>query len=167
MDTQRLHPVCTVILIPKPWALICCHISIRSSGKASRKILDAGCRDLLSFSHKSISGVGHWCWTIRPGSQSVFQFIPKVLNGRGWGQGSAPASQVPPHQTENLFFIFFFMDLALCTGELAMLKQLQANCCCKGSSALMAKPWKTTYLSEKNRDNNNSQACNTVQFRHN
>ena len=25
------------------------------------------CRDLLPFSHKSISEVGHWCWAIRPG----------------------------------------------------------------------------------------------------
>ena len=36
-------------------------------------------RDLLPFSHKSISEVGHWCWVIRPGSQSAsvlrFPFI--------------------------------------------------------------------------------------------
>ena len=36
---------------------------------------------LLLFSHKSISEVGHWCWVIRPGSQLVFQFIPKVFDG--------------------------------------------------------------------------------------
>jgi hypothetical protein len=29
----------------------------------------------------SITEVGHWCWAIRPGSQSVFQFIPKVFDG--------------------------------------------------------------------------------------
>jgi hypothetical protein len=28
-----------------------------------------------------MSEVGHGCWAIRPGSQSVFQFIPKVLDG--------------------------------------------------------------------------------------
>ena len=35
--------------------------------------------DLLPLSHKSISEVGHWCWAFRPGSRSVFQFIPKVF----------------------------------------------------------------------------------------
>lgn len=30
---------------------------------------------------KPISEVGHWCWVIKPGSQSVFQFISKVLDG--------------------------------------------------------------------------------------
>ena len=29
----------------------------------------------------SISEVRHWCWPITPGSQSVFQFIPKVFSG--------------------------------------------------------------------------------------
>ena len=38
------------------------------------------CRDLLPFSHKSIIGDRRWCWVIRPGSQSAFQFIPKLIN---------------------------------------------------------------------------------------
>ena len=38
-------------------------------------------RDLLPFSHKSISEVGHLCWAIRTGSQSAFQFIPKLFDG--------------------------------------------------------------------------------------
>ena len=29
----------------------------------------------------SISEVRHWCWAIRPGSHSAFQFIPKVFDG--------------------------------------------------------------------------------------
>jgi hypothetical protein len=35
---------------------------------------------MLPFSHKRISKVGHRCWVIRPDSQSVFQFIPKVFD---------------------------------------------------------------------------------------
>ena len=35
---------------------------------------------MLPFSHKSISEVRHGCWVISPGSQSVFQFILKVLD---------------------------------------------------------------------------------------
>ncbi len=35
-----------------------------------------------SCSHLDTScEVQHWCWVIRPGSQSMFQFIPKVLDG--------------------------------------------------------------------------------------
>ncbi len=45
------------------------------------KIVESGCRDLLPFSHKSISEVQHWCWVLKPGSQSVFLLIPKVLDG--------------------------------------------------------------------------------------
>ena len=54
--------------------------SLHSSGKAFYLMLEHCCGDLLPISHKSISGVGHWCWAIRPGSQSAFQFIPKVIN---------------------------------------------------------------------------------------
>jgi hypothetical protein len=43
-------------------------------------MLEHFCGDLLSFSHDSISEVRHWCWRIRPGSQSVFQFMSKVFD---------------------------------------------------------------------------------------
>lgn len=36
----------------------------------------------LPFSHKSVSEVGHWCRTIRPGSLSTFQFTLKLFDGR-------------------------------------------------------------------------------------
>ena len=36
---------------------------------------------MLPFSHKSITEVGHWCWAIRSGTQSAFQFILKVFDG--------------------------------------------------------------------------------------
>jgi hypothetical protein len=65
-------------LIPKSWVFIwswsplCCWESFP---------LDIGAPLLgLPFSHKSISEVGHWCWAIRPSSQSAFQFIPKVFD---------------------------------------------------------------------------------------
>ncbi len=57
----KITPIWTVTvehLIPKPWALICCCTSLHSSGQALHKTLDPRCRDLLSFSHKSISEVG-------------------------------------------------------------------------------------------------------------
>ena len=44
-------------------------------------MLEHCCGDLLPFSHISISEVGHCCWAIWPGSQSAFQFIPKVFDG--------------------------------------------------------------------------------------
>ena len=34
----------------------------------------------MQFSRNSINGVRNWCWLIRPGSQSAFQFIPKVFD---------------------------------------------------------------------------------------
>jgi hypothetical protein len=35
---------------------------------------------LLPFSHKSIIADRRWFWVIRPGSQSAFQFIPKLMD---------------------------------------------------------------------------------------
>ena len=44
-------------------------------------MLEHCCGDMLPFSQKRISEVGHCCWEIRPGAQSAFQFIPKVFGG--------------------------------------------------------------------------------------
>ncbi len=52
-------------LFSKTWTLICRYISPNSFGKAFHKILEAGCKDLLSFCRKSISDVGHRRWIIR------------------------------------------------------------------------------------------------------
>ena len=75
-------------LIPKSWALIwswfhslhaiTAYTLLRRRSTRCWNIAEG---DLLPFSHKSISEVRHWCWTIMPGSQSVFQFIPKVFDG--------------------------------------------------------------------------------------
>lgn len=48
----------------------------RIPGQAFDKMWKLCCRDLLSVTRKGISEVGHWCWLIRPGPQSAFQFIP-------------------------------------------------------------------------------------------
>lgn len=40
----------------------------------------SGCRDLLSLIHNSISVVHRRCLVIRSGSQSLFHFIPNVLD---------------------------------------------------------------------------------------
>lgn len=42
-------------------------------------MLDQDSRDFLPVRHKSISEVRHWCWVMCLGSQSAFQFIPKVF----------------------------------------------------------------------------------------
>jgi hypothetical protein len=65
-------------LIPKSWALITASTFLRM---LSTRCWNHCCGDLVPFSHKGISEVGHGCWTIRPGSQSAFQFIPKVFDG--------------------------------------------------------------------------------------
>lgn len=49
--------------------------SLHSSGF---RLLEPCCRGLLLFRHKSISEVQRWCWVIRSGSRSVFQFNQKV-----------------------------------------------------------------------------------------
>lgn len=49
----------TLLLIPKPWAFICC---LHSSGKASHKMFGADCRHSLPLSPESISEAGRWCW---------------------------------------------------------------------------------------------------------
>lgn len=54
----------------KPRILICCYYSLHFSGKVFLKILEAGWKDFLPFSHKSMSEIGHWCRAIR------FYFIP-------------------------------------------------------------------------------------------
>ncbi len=52
------------------WAsnpLIRCYNSLHSSVKALYKSLEPGCRDLLPFSHQSISELRPWCWVIHSG----------------------------------------------------------------------------------------------------
>lgn len=44
-------------------------------------VFEPSCGDFLSFCHRGISEVGHWCWAIRSSSQSAFQLIPVVLGG--------------------------------------------------------------------------------------
>jgi hypothetical protein len=68
-------------LIPKSWALqwswstLCCYNLL---GRLSTRCWNIAAE--LWFSNKSISEVGHWCWAIRTGLQSAFQFIPKVFD---------------------------------------------------------------------------------------
>ncbi len=62
--------------------------------------------NFYSFIH-SIWEISLWCWTRRPGSQSPFQFIPKVLD---WVEVRALCSSTPNSSNH------VFMELALCTG---------------------------------------------------
>ena len=79
------------------WSHLCCYNSSHSSGNSFHQMLEHCWGDLPPFSHRCISEVGRWCWVLRPGSQSAFQFIPKVR--LGWGQGSVQTSQVLPHKS--------------------------------------------------------------------
>ena len=63
-------------------------------------MLEHCCGDLLPFSHKSISEVGHWCW----GDQAWLAVgIPIHPKGVRWGSGqsSVQASQVLPHRSRQ------------------------------------------------------------------
>ncbi len=68
-------------LIAKPWVLIA---TIKASARLASGFspdLKPGCRDLIPFSHKSLSEVQHGCQMMRSGSQLQFLLIPKVLDG--------------------------------------------------------------------------------------
>lgn len=67
---------------------------------------EPGCGDLLPFTQKSTGKVELRCWMKRPGSQSAFQFIPKVLDG---AEDRTPGFAKP--NSENIFSF----DPALCT----------------------------------------------------
>lgn len=76
MDTQPLHPhVLIKYFLSKPWGLICHYSSLHAFGKVL--FLEPGCRDFPLFSHRIGAG---WCWVVRPGSQTMLQFIPQVLD---------------------------------------------------------------------------------------
>lgn len=95
---QTLHPYVIVkYFVPKPWGLLWRNNSLHPSGKARHMIVEPGCRVLLPFSLKSF--------------REVFQFIPKVLRR---GSRSGLRAGQPCSSTPNSFF----MDLALCSGEL-------------------------------------------------
>ena len=104
-------------LIHKWWALIWSWSPPPSAIIASTLLGRHCCGDVLPFSHKRISEVGHWCWAFRPGSQSVFQFIPGVQ--WGWGQGSVQVSQVIPHRSRQAISVW----TSLCARGIVMLKQ--------------------------------------------
>lgn len=63
------------------------NVSLETMGRAFNNILDSGCRALLPFSQKSSGEVQHWCWVIRPGSQSLFQGGRLLVYGPGFVHG--------------------------------------------------------------------------------
>lgn len=50
--------------------------AVYSLSNSDAKILKHGRRGLPSFCYKTLSEVQHGCGTLRPGSQSAFEFIP-------------------------------------------------------------------------------------------
>ena len=68
-------------LIPKSLALIWSWFPFAAIlGRISTRCWNIAAQTFF-HSATSISEVGHWCWAFRPGSQSAFQFIPKVFDG--------------------------------------------------------------------------------------
>lgn len=92
--------------------------NLHSPRKAFHRGYKTGCRDFLPFNQKNISDVGHRCWAIQPGSQSVLQFIPKVFE-------------------LSSFTLNLFMDLALRTETLSYSNR-------KGFPQTVAQSWKHT-----------------------
>lgn len=73
----------------KAWSSNHSYVAVKAFSAPLEKDLGPGCRDFLPFSNDSISVAGHWCWAIRPGSQSALEFISKGVE-RGWGPRSVP-----------------------------------------------------------------------------
>lgn len=74
-----------MLLTPDPQTHMCFAVKIPSSPlyPLSTRLGGGGgggCRDLCTYSHKSISGVRHWCCVSRSLVQSVFQFIPNMFS---------------------------------------------------------------------------------------
>lgn len=76
VDTQAHNWYLNIPKI-KLWLWTCCSNSLRSSVFPPHVEPAA---DLLPFRFKSINEVQHLCWVIRSGSQSVLQFLLKVLD---------------------------------------------------------------------------------------
>ena len=68
------------------------------------------CRDLLPFSHKNISEVGHWCWAIRP--RSYYNSLQRCLMRLRSGLCAGQSNSSTPISTNH-----FCMDLAWCAGN--------------------------------------------------
>ena len=59
---------------------LCCYNSLHFSGRLSTRCWNIAAGTCF-HSATSVTEVGHWCCAIRPDSQSVVQFIPKVFDG--------------------------------------------------------------------------------------
>lgn len=75
------------------------------------------CRDLVPFSHESVTEVRRWCWVIKP----------------GWGQDSVQTSQVLPHQTGKTVSLWGWLSALSCWNS----KRLSTNVW----STLLSKIW--------------------------
>lgn len=82
-------------------------------------------RDLLPFRHKSFTKIQQQCWVIGSGSQSAFQFIPKVWDEVEIRTLCRPVKFFPANWENN-----FFMELALYTGALSCRNRKETNTIC-------------------------------------
>ncbi len=103
----NISPICVIL---KPCALICCCKSLQSSRKAFHQILEPGCRDFHSFSHKRMIEVEYWC--------SLSVGVPVHPKGVAWGLRSRLCAGQSSSSTTN-WKKKFFMDLAVRTVSLS------------------------------------------------
>lgn len=110
------------------WALPCCYNSLQLSGKVFPLKTRTLQQDLLPFRLKSISKFKHWCWVLRPGSQSVFPFIPNVLDGVEFRHCAGQLSSQTPKRENN---VFISNGLAFTTTKLSCWNRKQPcpDCC--------------------------------------
>jgi hypothetical protein len=114
-------------LIPKSWAV---RTASTLLGRLSTRCWNIAAGTCF-HSAVNISEVEHWCRTIRPGSQSAFQFIPKVFDRV---EVRALCMSVLPHRSrENIYVWTSLCTWGNCHDETG--KGLSPNCCHKVGSA--------------------------------
>ncbi len=111
-------------------------------GKLSERFWNLGCRDLLPFSHVSISEVMRW-WRMKVWLTSGVPVHPKSLwFVLRWGL-SMQASQIIPHQSQKAISLrVSFCALGQCSVE-TVATNLEALCCWKPET----RPHKYTQVS--------------------
>ena len=106
---KTLYPYLTLSLnisFSKMWTLISCYKSLQCF-QAFHVILEAVCRDMLTFSHQNISKVTHWRWAIKPGFTQHSSSSQTCWTGLGAQQWSSSTLNWENH---------FFMDHSFCNG---------------------------------------------------
>ena len=104
---KTLYPYLTLSLnisFSKMWTLISCYKSLQCF-QAFHVILEAVCRDMLTFSHQNISKVTHWRWAIKPGFTQHSGSSQTCWTGLGAQQWSSSTLNWENHFFYGPFFL--------------------------------------------------------------